>query len=140
MQTVKEQITAGLDKLVESLKAPELRKNEGAFYVHTFLWQELSSVADDKLKKAWASAQGQGGVIETDDEMRDRGEGEHIVSESGSFSCVAKVTKPRKVFDRDEFITKAALAFKVKPAKVIALLESCSKDGKAPLNKRILEA
>jgi hypothetical protein len=139
MTTVKEQITAGLDKLVNSLKAPELRKNEGTLYVHTFLWQELSSVADDKLKKAWAAAQGKDGVIETDDEMRARGLGEHIVSESGSFSCVAKVTTPRKTLDRDEFIAKAALAFKVKPALVIALLESCSKEGKYPLTKRILE-
>ena len=138
--TVKDQITVGLDKLVGGLKAPELRKNEGKFYVETFLWQELSSIADKRLKESWAAAQGKDGVIETDDEMRARGTGEHIVSESGSFSCVAKLSAARKVFDRDRFIATAATTFKVKPAVIIAMLDKCTSDGKLPLNKRILEA
>jgi len=138
--SVKQQILDGVVKLSQSIKAPELKKNEGALYVNVFVWQEIEAIASDALKKAWATAQAKDGVMVDDDDMRALGEGDHIVSESGSFSLVAKVSKPRSTFQKDVFIAEAARRFKTTPAKVLALYEECSKEGKSPLQKRIMEA
>ena len=140
MKTAKEQILEGVVDLAASIKVPELKKNEGALYVNVFIWQEINRIAEDSLKKAWATAQAKDGVLVDDDEMRALGEGDHIVSESGTFSLVAKVSKPRQSFQKDDFIAAAARQFKTSPAKVLELYEKHCKDGKPALQKRIMEA
>jgi hypothetical protein len=104
-----------------------------------FYWQEICSVAKDKLKKAWASAQGHDGLIDTDDDLRGLGKGEHIACESNDFSALITVQDPRLNFDKELFKENVSKACKV-PMKKLEAQEALSKvTTKCPLEKRVVE-
>jgi len=139
---IKDQLVTGLNNLVTVLakKAPSDRKsNIGKYLQDIFVWQEVNKLAADSLKEAWATAQ-TSGALPFDDELRNKGEGEHIVTESDMFSLVTKVMAPRQNFDRDLFIEKVAKKFKIPVATLTALADASKVDGKAALSKRVLEA
>ena len=134
---LKDMLIDAVGKLAERVVPKQPKK---AVYLTTiFVWQEISSFTEKKLKEAWSLAW-EAGVIPSDDALRAAGEGEAIVCESDRFSCVAKVTKPRETFDRDKFIGELVRLYKLKRPALEALAEQCKSEGKAALSKRVLEA
>lgn len=136
---IKERVLSGLTALVESLPSPR-KSNDAKYYQEIFAWQEIAALAEDRMKAAWKEAQGPAAVIEADDDMRARGVGDHIVSEAGNFSCVAKVANEGQRFDKEAFVELAAKKLKVPPSKIMALMMDATKPSKAALQKRIMEA
>ena len=104
-----------------------------------YYWQEVSTHADKQLKSAWLSAQ-EAGLVKTDDDMRALGEGEHIVVDSQAFSVLAKVSKPRELFDRDLFIATLVKKYKLERGRLEAIAENCKVPCKPSLSKSVVEA
>jgi hypothetical protein len=129
-----------LSNLAKFVKRPDLKNNVGSYLGEIFTWQEVEGLAAAKLKAAWKASQ-DSGLIPPDDDMRDKyDQDEHIVTESNAFSCLVTVGKPRKTFDLDVFLDTLAKKFKLDRARLASLAETCKKEGKAPLTKRIREA
>lgn len=141
MATAKEQIEehlklmvhprTGVLKTARGDNAPELGQ--------IFVWQETCAYAQKQLEQAWKAAV-EAGVVPPEDELRARGEGEHIVAEDQRFSCIAKLTKPRAAFNRDAFLALIAKKFKIALPKLLPLVDQSMVPGKAALTKRVLEA
>lgn len=127
---------------------PEPRGNTAALLYNLIIWQTLCKETADRLKAAWDELQTPSSgfsekavpIVETDDDMRDRGAGEHIVFETKCFSIVATVTAGRKTFDAEAFAEAAAKKWRIKAADILALMEAHKPKGKPTLSKRVLEA
>lgn len=128
------------DKITEAVPAILSASNamRSADYGAIFFWQEVGSLAEKKLKEAWAAAQLK--LLPDDEGMRALGEGEHIVAEDKRFSVVAKVSKPGERFDLDTFIAAVAKKYKADPVALKALADASKKQAKPSLSKRVLEA
>ena len=120
-------------------RAPQDKSNVGPTIWPIFYWQVVEDIASKGLKQAWEAAATEG-VVNSDDQLRALGEGEHLVVDSNHFSVLASVSKPRLNFDRDLFLDKVAKKYKLDKAKLMALAESCKVEGKAALSKRVVEA
>ena len=121
----------------------EIQPPRGANYKALFeiaKWQAVCKLGETSLKAAWKSAQTEEGVIDSDDELRERGEGTHIVLEQGRFSATAKVSAPRKTVDMDALTDYMRERHGISPADFVRAIEACKKTGTAPLEKRCLEA
>lgn len=120
---------------------PDGRDNLGTTLCDIFTWHEVKAFAEDRLKRAWANAQGKDGLFSDDDLLREElAKGEHILAESNSFSCIVKVENPRLLFDEDLYIKCVAKKFKISEAKLRDMATECFKQSKPVLKKRVLEA
>jgi len=110
-------------------------------YGDAFFWQELSSLADKKLKEAWAVLQGAkaSARVNDDDTLRALGAGDHVLDRTKRFVCMAKVTEPRKGLDEALLVATLAKKYKLDPVAVAAVIAACKVPGKPALSKRILE-
>lgn len=133
MAKIKDQIEAGVTDVYA--KSNALRASE---FGRIYFWQEVSTLADAKLKKAWEAKQN--GQLPGDDAMRALGEGDHVLERDKRFMVFAKVSKPRESFDLDGFIAKLAKKYKLDPVVLKAIADGCKKEGKASLSKRVLES
>jgi len=113
------------------------RKNNGPYLFDIYYWQELSDLADKELKKAWKAAT-EAEVLEEDDTYR-QVLGETIAAESSSFSCVMKVSAPKKTIDKEAFLAAVSRKSRLAVSTLEALWEDHQKEGKAALSKRVLE-
>ena len=136
--TLREKIQQDLAASVLTLK-PQEKGNTGRTIWPIFYWQVVEDIASKGLKQAWEAAATEG-VVNSDDQLRALGEGEHLVVDSNHFSVLASVSKPRLNFDRDLFLDKVAKKYKLDKAKLMVLAESCKVEGKAALSKRVVEA
>lgn len=117
--------------------------NYGPHLSELYFWETVHKLAEQELKAAWARAQSPhsaSAFMESDEELRAAGPGEHIVVESKQFTLVAKVTKPVDRFDPEAFIAHVARQFKISPVKLRAIADQCKRQSKPSLSKRILEA
>lgn len=133
MAKIKDRIEAGVAEVYAGSNA--LRASE---FGRIYFWQEVSTLADAKLKKAWEAKQG--GHLPSDDDMRAAGEGDHVLERDKRFTVLAKVSKPRENFKLELFIAKLVKKHKLDAAALVALAETCKEPGKASLSKRVLEA
>jgi hypothetical protein len=125
----------------EDIAAYTDRSNVGQQLYDIFYWQEVLHKATEELKHAWDRAQRQeGGLIDTDEDLREMGKGEHIVTESEKFTCVVTVQDPRRNLNPSALIEEVCKKFKTKPQVVEGLIETAKLPTKAPLQKRIVEA
>jgi hypothetical protein len=132
-------LSTHLDSLYKFVKRPDSKHNTGSLLGDIFTWQEVSKLADDKLKQAWKAA-AETGLIPADDDLREKyDEDEHLVAESNVFTCIVTVGKPRETFDQEKFIAELARKYKLDPHLLTQLAAKCKKEGKAPLTKRIRE-
>lgn len=138
---IKEQISAyateGLDPK-SGIKNPDRKHNGGTRLYDIYFWQELSALADARLKEAWASAAEQG-LVKSDDHYRNAGPGESIAAESPSFSVLMKVSSPRKTLDKEALLDTLSKKLRIARPAVEDLLEQHMKEGKASLSKKVLE-
>ena len=145
-ERLKEKNSHRLEHHIAAMKDPKtgvVRCKRGdnldPYFGRIWLAQELKSWAESELKAAWSAAQDDG-LIEPDDELRAKGRGTHLVSDSASFSCTAKIDSPRGGFDKEQFILAVAKQYRIPLEELNAMAEGCKKDGTPPLTKRILEA
>lgn len=133
--------TAIETQLLQAIASPinPDRSNSGKMLWTVYFWQVVKATAEKQLKAAWTGIQGPGGLVEDDDKLRALTIGEHICAESNKFTAIIKIDHPRKTFNADLFIEKAARRFRVTEDKVRALIEECKEAGNAPLTKRVLE-
>lgn len=123
---------------IDSIRNPDRKSNGGQHLFEIYYWQEITALAEKELKKAWEAA-ATGGLIKDDDFYR-KTEGETIAAESGSFSCVMKVSAPRKTLDKEAFLDAVARKARVARPWFDELWEThTTKEGKAALSKRVLE-
>jgi DNA-directed RNA polymerase subunit H (RpoH/RPB5) len=128
-----------LKSLDEFVKCPDRKSNSGALLGEIFTWQEVESYADAELRKAWKNAVMEG-LIPNDDTLREKYDlDEHIVTESNAFSCLVTLGTPRKTLDAEALVDKLVKTFKLDRGKVVKVVESSKKEGKASLSKRIRE-
>jgi hypothetical protein len=140
MSTVKDRLFERLLELPGKVLKARNGDNLGPVLGEIFVWQEVARYAKGALDSAWKAAV-DGDIIDNDEVLRAEGPGEErILSESNSFSIIAKVDKPRKTFSRDKFIAEVARKFKLDRARLDALAETCMSESAAPLHKRVLEA
>ena len=134
--TIREKIN---DDLIDAniSRAPKDNSNTGAYLWPVFYWQTVEDIASDQLKLAYKNGVS---VFGTDDVMRGRGEGEHLIADSNCFSMLATVTKPRQSFDKDLFIAKLCKRYKLERSKLEVIAGECMHPTKAPLSKRVVEA
>lgn len=128
------------ERIVESVDAIYSASNalRGSDFGRIYFWQEVSCLADAKLKESWEQAQKTG--IPADDELRALPMGDHVVDEDKRFTLVAKVSKPRELFDLDMFIAAVAKKHKLDPVALKALADQSKKATKPSLSKKVLEA
>jgi len=141
MGIVRDKILETAHALVDSpagVRNPDRRSNVGRVLFELYLWQELGKEAEDQLKSLWAKAVEEG-LIKEDDHYRNLGPGETIAGESDSFSVLMKVSKARKSLDKEAFLSAVAKKAKIARPALDELWESCSKEGRASLSKRVLE-
>jgi hypothetical protein len=139
MSTIRDQIRELLDLAHKELK-PRDRSNAGEQLYDIYFYQELCALAERRLKAAWAIAQSKAGLVETDEDLRSLGKGEHTVTESDKFRCLATVSEPRYNFSKELFLATAPKALKVKPSAVQKAMDGATAETKAPLHKRVVEA
>lgn len=122
------------------LRNPDRGSNTGKFLFDIFVWQEVSSLADKRLRDAWKAAQVESSVVEPDDVLREKGPGDHITEETDHFSLYVKISEGRKAINRDLFIEKVAKRYKLKVADLEKIAETCRVEGTRACTKRVLEA
>lgn len=141
MPTIKDQITTLLDEKLkdtrEGVRNPDRRHNSGPVLFEIAYWQEISDLADKRLKQSWTAAE-ENGVLKSDDYYRQT-PGETIAAESEKFSCLMKVSSPRKTIDKEAFIAAVAKKCRIAAAAIEDFWEANLKEGKASLSKKILE-
>lgn len=137
--SLKTGLSLAIEAMVKAMK-PRDRTNAGPYLFEIWIWQELSTFADDKLKLAWKKAQ-DAEIVEDDDTLR-KSLGETIVVESDKFSVVTTVAEPAQRFDKDLFIANVAKKYKLRVGDLEAMADSkdAKKESKAALQKRVLEA
>lgn len=133
MAKLKERIVESVDAIYSASNA--LRSSE---FGRIYFWQEVSSLADAKLKESWEQAQKTG--IPSDDELRAMPVGDHVVDEDKRFTLVVKISKPRESFDLDMFIAALVKKHKLDPVELRALADRSKKTTKPSLSKKVLEA
>jgi hypothetical protein len=131
-------IESGLIQLLASPINPD-RSNSGKQLWEVYFWQVVADLADARYKAGWELLQKAGGLVDSDEGLRDLTTGEHIAAESNKFSVLVTVSKPRRKFDREKFAKDAARKFEVSIEKVEALIEKCIIPGNPALTKRIIE-
>lgn len=133
--TVTERVREALDGIV-----PSRGQANSALLFNVRKWQEAKVYAEAELKKAWKIVQKPIGSTETDDEMRARGTGEHIVSEAGQFSVTAKVASASRTLSIDALVIYMNREHDIPPGDMLRIIEECKVEGTASLSKRVLEA
>jgi len=121
-------------KIIKRFKDDDL----GPYFGTIFYWQEIKKFSEAAHEAAWKIAQ-KAKVAPEDDDLRDLGNGEHIISDSKLFSFIVKVDNPRKTFDQEAFIEQISRKYKLNVAELSKIAATCMKDSKPPLSKRILE-
>lgn len=129
-----------IDRVREALDAivPPQRSNSAALF-NIRKWQEAKVYAEAELKKAWKAAQKPIGDISTDEEMRAKGIGQHIVDEAGPFTVTAEVASPGMRLDLDELVMYMNRNHRVTPGDMLKALEASRKPSTAALSKRVIE-
>ena len=117
---------------------PDRKTNTGPALFDCFIWQEISTFADKQSEEAWEALVDEG-VLKSDDQLRKMVIGEHIVAESPHFSVITKLSNARENLDKELFFTTLARRFKVSKEAIEEIAAKCSKTGKVPLQKRIVE-
>lgn len=138
-KSLKDRIIAAAEDICFEIPNPE-KGNTGNLFFDLLVWQTLCKLSADKLKEAWAVLQQENGLVPNDDDMRARGQGEHIIAETKKFSIVATVTKGRANFDAKSFALAAAEKWNCKPEDVLLLMLAHKPEGSPTLSKRVLEA
>lgn len=138
MSKIKDTILDRCVAVLDEVKNPDRKYNVGARLFEIFCWQEISKLADERLKESWSSA-AEAGLIKTDDHYRNLGAGEVIAAESPSFSALMKISAPRKNLNRNDFLNAVARKARISRESLEELWDDCSEEGKPPLSKRILE-
>lgn len=141
MGAIKDKILEVIHGAVDSpqgVKNPDRRDNQGQHLFELFYWQELSKEADTQVGKLWEKAIEER-LLKADDYYRNLGAGEIIGLESEYFSCLMKVSSPRKTIDKEKFLAAVAKKAKLPVSTLEKLWEDNQKEGKASLSKRILE-
>lgn len=116
------------------------KSNVGKYLSDIYTWQETIKYAKERYDEAWKKAQLNGGPIADDDNLRELGKGEHIVTESNSMSCIVTVQDPRRNFSKEKFIALIAKQHKIPVAELESLAERAYKETAPPLSKRVVEA
>lgn len=101
-----------------------------------YFWQEAQNHAEEMEKLAWKKA---ADLLGTDADMRDLGEGEHIIGKSKGMCAIAKINKPRRTLDVDMLLRNIAKRFKLDIAKLRAEEDRARVEGTPPLSKKVLE-
>lgn len=104
-----------------------------------FVWQEMETYAKARKEAAWKAAQDIGGLIDSDEDLREYIKGEEIVFETAHFSCIVKVSEARERFDRDTFIKRVAKKYKIPAPDLVKMSDRCKCYSLAPLTKRVIE-
>lgn len=136
-RSLKDKLTT---EVCESLirQSPD-KSNSGKYLWPIYYWQILSAFAEASFKEAWQNAV-TAKVVSPDEELRQLGAGEHLLTDSKLFSAMVTVSKPRTTFDRELFIDTVAKKYKLDKVKLVALAESCKTQGNPALTKRVVEA
>lgn len=137
--SLKDQISTYVDDIFKKVGNPDKKKsNEGALLYEAYVFQELNARCEKEYKRAMKELTSSG-LIASDDDLREKALGDHIVAESSHFSVLVKLSSPRKMFSKDDFIALASRKLKVKPSVLEALAEECMVDTKKSLAKKIVE-
>ena len=116
------------------------KSNAGRMLHEIWIWQECASLAASAEKAAWQAAQlGDHSLIPPDAELRED-TGESIVADSDSYSCLVRVDAPRATFDKETFIAIVSREYKIPAAELLRVVERSTKEGTAPLTKRVVPA
>lgn len=137
--TAKTAIEAQLLQLIASPINPD-RSLTGKQLWTVYFWQVVAEVAEKSKKASWEAIQGAGGLVDADDKLRALSAGEHIAAESNKYTVMVKLSEPRKTFNLEAFIEKAARRYRIPKDKLTELAEACRTEGKPALTKRIIEA
>ena len=132
-QTVTDRVREALD----DIKPPRGSNSADLFLIRK--WQEAKAYADAELKKAWKTAQEPIGDVMSDEDMRAKGTGTHIVDEAGPFSVTAKVAAPSQRLDLDDLVLYLKDNHRVKPSDTLKAIEASRKESTAALEKRVIE-
>lgn len=139
MSAIKDRLDERLVELPDKVLRARNGDNLGPVLGTVYVWQETLAYAKKELETAWKHLVTQN-LIDSDEVLKAEGPGEeHILTESNSFSVIAKVSSPRKVFSKDKFIVAVARKYKLDPAKLTDLAETCMSESSPPLHKRVLE-
>lgn len=135
----KDKLTRFLEKLDGPKAVPCTEKgNFGRLLYDIYVWQEVADIAKKNLRKAWKTAEDEE-LIESNEELRKKDEGETIIAESDTLSCVVTVKKGNASFDLDAFISKAASKYKIPKSALQELAKKATKRVQPSVTKRILE-
>lgn len=115
------------------------RSNSGKLLWTIYFWQVVTELAKKRCENSWEEIQKAGGLVDSDDRLRELAAGEHIATESNKFTALIKLSEPRRTFNTEEFVSRAARKFRVPASKIEALIEDCKLPGKPALTKRIVE-
>lgn len=77
---------------------PDAKNNVGGLLGEAFLWDKVRAYAEGRAKAAWLK-------LEKEEIVPDKktlSPGDHILAESPSFACTAKVSRPVERFSGDE--------------------------------------
>jgi|SRR6185312_13020734 len=121
------------------VKNPDRKSNVGTALFEIFIWQELCTLAENKLDAAW-EALSEEGLLLDDNKLRAKGPGEYIETESDSFSCIVTVKNPGARINKDKFLEAAARKARISKESLEELWENCCAPTKSPLSKKVLEA
>lgn len=136
---LKDQLLVETQYILDKVKNPDRKNNQGAVLFEIFCWQEISKLSEEELRRAWTAAEANG-ILKADDIYRAKGPGESIAAESGHFSVLMKVSKPRESIDKEKFLTAVAKKARISLPALEELWDANQKVGKASLSKRVLEA
>lgn len=118
---------------------PDRKSNLGSTLHRIFIWQEIAKLAETELDLAWAAAQGEDGICDGDDLLREHGVGETEICSSKHYALVIDVKTPGSRLDAETFYKALAKAFKTTVDAIERVAGKCKLTNKASLTKRVVE-
>jgi hypothetical protein len=141
--SIKEKVTA---KAIEALAPNPERPNnkrrlqEASVFHRICLWYHTQSTAKAELKKAWAEAVANK-FVKDDEDLRSEysGKGECIVSETGYYSLLVKVSDAPTPFNLDLFLDTISKKYKLDRVELAQIADGSTVRGTPALTKRVVE-
>lgn len=137
MKSIKDTILERIDDVRKGMNS--LRSSD---FGNAFFWQVVCAQAETKLKDEWAKLQDPQGKLKLkdDDDMRDLGSGDHVITNSKLFSVTAKIGAGRRTLNVDMLKSAIVRAYpSVRLDKLTEIIEDCKIQGKEQLTKRVVE-
>ena len=132
-------IVAALAGLFKEVSAKSIdRSNSGPFLRDMFIWDTIADYAKKQADLSWDKAV-DAGVIEDKEARAKMSPGEHTLTESRYFKCIAVVTQPVRRFSVDSLATKLKKQFKVPEATTKELCEASKEAGSPQVRLRVEE-